>query len=164
MKKKLLFILILILSACSSSENNGSYSKSAVVENNLSRSIKSPWQQIDSDGSDFAFNNYKSNRIFIFNSACRKFDLSNLPNLTNSILTGINNVETFEKTTTTHQERAAMLVVAKGSVDGVTRFFRVLTTQKNNCIYDYALISTSYDNLTIDTADFNNFIQLLKLN
>ena len=164
MKKNYLFILILTLSACSSSENNGAYNKSTNVENNLSLAIKSPWQQIESNGSDLAFNNNKSNSIFIFNSACRKFELSNLPNLTNSILTGINNVETFEKTTTTHQEREAMLVVAKGSVDGITRYFRVLTTQKNNCIYDYALISASQEDLIKDTNDFNKFIELLKLN
>ena len=164
MKKIYLFILILILSACSSSENNGAYTKSTSVENQLSRVIKSPWQQIESNGSDLAFNNNKSGSIFIFNSACRNFDQSNLSNLTNSILTGINNIETFEKTATTHQERAAMLVVAKGSVDGIMRFFRVLTTQKNNCIYDYALISASLEDLTKDTKDFNNFIELLKLN
>jgi len=164
MKKILLFILITVLSACASSENNGAYTKSKTVENNLSRAIKAPWKQIDSDGSDLAFNNSKSNSIFIFNSACRKFDPSNLPTLTNSILTGIDDVEISEKTTTTHQDREAVLVVAKGNVDGVTRYFRVLTTQKNNCIYDYALISTTQAHLAKDTKDFNNFIQLLKLN
>lgn len=163
MKKKLLFLFISILSACSSSENNGSYTKSKTVENNLGQAIKLPWIQIDSDGSDLALNNKNSNSIFIFNSACRKFDSSNLPTLTNSILTGIDNVEVSEKTATTHQDRDAVLVVATGAVDGVSRFFRVLTTQKNNCIYDYALISTTEKNLLKDTKDFNLFIQLLKL-
>ena len=164
MKKILLFILITILSACSSSENNGLYTKSKTVENNLSRDIRAPWAKIESEGSDLAFNNNKSNSIFIFNSACRKFDPTNLPNLTNSILAGINQVETIEKTTTTHQEREAVLIVAKGDVDGITRFFRILTTQKNNCIYDYALISTTEAHLKKDTKDFNKFIELLKLN
>lgn len=164
MKKILLLILITVLSACSSSENNGAYTKSKLVENNLSKAIKKPWSKIDSAGSDLAFTNKKTNSIFIFNSACRKFDPSNLPTLTNSILTGIDNVEILEKTTTTHQDRDAVLVVAKGTVDGIARYFRILTTQKNNCIYDHALISTSEANLKKDTADFNNFIQLLKLN
>lgn len=164
MKKILLLILITVLGACSSSENNGAYSKSKTVENNLSKAIKKPWFQIDSEGSDLAFNNKATNSIFIFNSACRKFDPSNLPTLTNSILTGIDNVEILEKTTTTHQEREAVVVVAKGTVDGIARYFRILTTQKNNCIYDHALIATSEKNLQKDTADFNKFIQLLKLN
>lgn len=163
MKKILLLIFITILSACSSSDN-GAYSKSKLVENNLSKAIKSPWSAIDSAGSDLAFSNKDTNSIFIFNSACRKFDPSNLPTLTNSILTGIDNVEIMEKTMTTHQERDAVVVVAKGMVDGIARYFRILTTQKNNCIYDLALISTSEANLKKDSADFNNFIQLLKLN
>lgn len=164
MKKILLLILITVLSACSSSENNGAYSKSKLVENNLSKAINRPWSQIDSEGSDLAFNNKSTNSIFIFNSACRKFDPSNLPTLTNSILTGIDSVEILEKSSTTHQERDAVVVVAKGTVDGISRYFRILTTQKNNCIYDYALISTSEANLKKDTVDFNKFIQLLKLN
>jgi len=164
MKKILLLILITVLSACSSSENNGAYSKSKLVENNLSKAIQKPWSQIDSEGSDLAFNNKSTNSIFIFNSACRKFDPSNLPTLTNSILTGIDGVEILEKFSTTHQERDAVVVVAKGTVDGISRYFRILTTQKNNCIYDHALISTSEANLKKDTVDFNKFIQLLKLN
>lgn len=163
MKKILLLILITILGACSSNES-GAYSKSKSVENNLSKAIKTPWSEIDNEGSDLAFSNKKTNSIFIFNSACRKFDPSNLPTLTNSILTGIDNVEMMEKTMTTHQGREAVIVVAKGTVDGIARYFRILTTQKNNCIYDYALIATSEANLKKDTADFNNFIQLLKLN
>lgn len=164
MKKKLALIFIAILSACSSSENNGSYTKSNKVEDNLSSKIKSPWIKIESEGSDLALRNSKSHSIFIFNSACRKFDSSNLPTLTNSILTGIDNIEVSEKTATTYQERDAILVIAKGSIDGVVRYFRVLTTQKNNCIYDFAIISSTESHLMEDTKHFNNFIQLIKLN
>lgn len=164
MKKILLLLFITVLAACSSSENNGAYTKSKSVENNLSKAIKRPWSEIDSAGSDLAYSNKATSSIFIFNSACRKFDPSNLPTLTNSILTGIDNVEIMEKIGLTHQDREAVLVVAKGTVDGISRYFRILTTQKNNCIYDYALIATSEANLKKDTADFNKFIQLLKLN
>ena len=164
MKKLLFLTFITVLSACSSNENNGAYTKSKLVENNLSKNVKSPWKEIANEGSDLAFNNKNTNSFFIFNSACRKFDPSNLPTLTNSILTGIDNVEIMEKASTIHQDREAVLVVAKGTVDGIARYFRILTTQKNNCIYDYALISTSHALLIKDTADFNNFIQLLKLN
>lgn len=165
MKIPFLLILMVILAACSSSEtDSGAYKKSTLVENQLSKSLKAPWKEVNNAGSDLALSNNKTNSFFIFNSACRRFDPSNLPTLTNSILTGIDNVEFIEKTMTTHQDREAVLVIAKGSVDGIERFFRILTTQKNNCIYDLALIATSADNLKKDTADYNNFIQLLKLN
>lgn len=163
--KNLLLIVLLLLVACSSSEtDNGAYTKSSTVENKLSKNVKQPWKEVENQGSDIALNNKTTNSFFIFNSACRKYDPSNLPSLTNSILTGISNVEILEKTIVQHQDRDAALVIAKGSVDGIERYFRILTTQKNNCIYDFALISTSQANLDKDTNDFNKFIQQLKLN
>ena len=160
---KKLFLLLLILSACASSDN-GAYSKSETVKDELSKSISLPWKKINDEGSDLALTNRNTNSFFLFNSACRKYEASTLSVLTASMLTGIDNVEYIEKTNTTHQDREAALVIAKGSMDGVERFFRILTTQKNNCIYDYALISTSMKNLEKDSVDFNKFIQLLKLN
>lgn len=163
--KNLILICLLFLVACSSSEtDNGAYTKSTAVEDKLTKTIKAPWKEVENQGSDIALNNQKTKSFFIFNSACRRYDPSNLPSLTNSILTGISNVEIVEKSIVQHQERDAALVIAKGSVDGVERFFRIMTTQKNNCIYDFALISTSQANLDKDTVDFNKFIQLLKLN
>jgi hypothetical protein len=161
----LLFMFSIFLISCSSSEtDNGAYSKSTLVEDSLSKNIKAPWIKVSNEGSDLALNNKRTNSFFIFNSACRKFDPSNLPTLTNSILTGIDNVEINEKSITTHQDREAVLVIAKGSVDGIERYFRILTTQKNNCIYDLALIATTAEKLEKDTVDFNKFIQLLKFN
>jgi hypothetical protein len=160
---KKLLLLLFILSACASSDN-GAYSKSETVKDELSKNIPLPWKKIDDEGSDLALTNKNTNSFFLFNSACRKYEASTLSVLTASMLTGIDNVEYKERTSTTHQDRDATLIVAKGSMDGVARFFRILTTQKNNCIYDYALISTSMKNLELDTADFNKFTQLLKLN
>nr|BDT27005.1 hypothetical protein BHI3_04710 [Bacteriovorax sp. HI3] len=163
--KNFFLISLLFIIACSSSEtDSGAYTKSATVENHLSKTLKAPWKEIDNQGSDLALSNTKTNSFFIFNSACRRYDQSNLPTLTNSILSGISNVEISEKTIVSHQGRDASLVIAKGAVDGVERYFRILTTQKNNCIYDFALISTGQKNLDKDTPDFNKFIELLKLN
>lgn len=163
--KKILFLFIFILASCSSSEtDSGAYTKSTTVENRLSKKIPAPWIEVKNEGSDLALNNKTTGSFFIFNSACRKYDPSNLPTLTNSLLTGINNLEIIEKSMITHQDRDASLVIAKGSIDGVERFFRLLTTQKNNCIYDFALIATNKKNLEKDTIAFNNFIQLLILN
>lgn len=163
--KKFLLLFLLILVSCSSSEtDNGAYTKSTSVENRLSKQVPSPWSEVKNEGSDLALNNKTTKSFFIFNSACRRYDPSNLPTLTNSLLTGINNLEILEKTMITHQERDASLVIAKGSIDGVERFFRLMTTQKNNCIYDFALIATTQKNLEKDTVSFNKFIQLLILN
>ncbi|MBC7429525.1 MAG: hypothetical protein H7336_12985 [Bacteriovorax sp.] len=160
---KKLFLLLVLVTACSSADN-GAYTKSKLVKDNLTKSIAAPWIPVEDEGSDLALNNTITKSFFLFNSACRKNELSNLSVLTNSMLAGINNVEYIEKKQINFQDRDASMVIAKGSIDGIERYFRILTTQKNNCIYDFALIATSMANLNHDSNDFNNFSQLLKLN
>ncbi len=160
---KKLFFVFLLITACSSTDN-GAYTKSTSVQDQLTATLKTPWVPVNDEGSDLALNNTSTNSYFLFNSACRKFESSNLSVLTNSMLTGIDNVDYISKEKTSHQGRDANLVIAKGSMDGVERFFRIMTTQKNNCIYDFALISTTMASLTKDTPDFNKFIQQLQLN
>jgi hypothetical protein len=166
MKKLLPLIFIVIatvLTSCASNDN-GRYTKSDHVTNTLEKKIQKPWKEIKSEGSDFALTNTNSNSFFLFNSSCRKFEASNLNTLTASILTGLDNLEIIERASATHQDREAVLVTAKGKLDGITRFFKILTTQKNSCIYDYVLIATNQKNLDTDTADFNSFTQSIKLN
>ena len=166
MEKRILFFILILLSSCSAfqSDDNGRYTKSENVKNNIGEP-KAPWRSVQkNEGSDFALNNVKTNSIFLFNSSCRKFEASNLNTLTASILTGINDLEIIEKSTTTYQGREAMKIIAKGQLDGITRFFNILTTQKNYCIYDYVLIAIDRKSLDNDTADFNRFTQLIELN
>lgn len=166
MNKLLPFTFIVIatvLTSCASSDS-GRYTKSDHVTNALAKKIQEPWKEIKSEGSDFALTNTNSNSFFLFNSSCRKFEASNLNTLTASILTGLDNLEIIERTSVTHHDREAVLVTAKGKLDGITRFFKILTTQKNSCIYDYVLIATNKKNLDTDTADFNSFTQSIKLN
>lgn len=151
--------------SCSSNDiDDGVYSKSTTVDLNSKLLIKAPWSEVQNDGSDLALLNSKTKSYFLFNSACRKYESSNLNTLTASILSGISNLVYIEKEKTIHQDREAMLVTAEGNIDGVSRFFQVLTTQKNNCIYDYALIANSKKNLEIDSISFKKFINLIKLN
>ncbi|MBC7715173.1 MAG: hypothetical protein H7177_17645 [Rhizobacter sp.] len=160
---KKLFILLILVTACSSADN-GAYVKSKTVNNQLTANLKAPWVAVEDEGSDLALNNKNTKSFFLFNSACRKNEMSNLSVLTNSMLAGINNVDYIERKQIQFQDRDASVVIAKGSIDGIERFFRILTTQKNNCIYDFALIATSMKNLQKDSEDFDKFSQLLKLN
>lgn len=146
------------------SQDAGNYSKSTNVENKIAKMNLSPWSYVKSEGSDFSLFNNLTKSYFLFNSACRKNELSTLKTLTSSMFAGIENVEFIEKSMTTHQDRDAALVIASGKVDGVTRYFRILTTQKNSCIYDYVLISTNKTTLDKDTTDFNSFTQYIILN
>jgi len=159
---KLKFIpLLLILSSCGffQTQETGNYSKSTTVENRMVMMNLKPWTQVKNEGSDFTLFNNLTKSYFLFNSACRKNELSTLKTLSTSMFAGIEDIEIVEKTMTTHQDRDAALVIASGKVDGITRYFRVLTTQKNSCIYDFVLIAVNEITLNKDTTDFNSFTQ-----
>jgi hypothetical protein len=158
--KKLFLVALFILSSCSlfQSEDSGRYTKSNAVENRLEKISVVPWKKTKTEGSDFALN------YFLFNSSCRKFDASDLNSLTTSILTGLTELTIVKREKVIHQDRDAVLVIAHGKLDGITRYFRILTTQKNNCIYDLVLIATNKKNLEADTEDYSNFVQLIELN
>lgn len=161
--KRLMPLLFIFLFSCASSDN-GTYEKSNNIENNLKKYVSLPWTETQTEGSDFALFNQRSKSFFLINSACRKFEVSSLNALTSSMLAGIERLEFLERETINYQERDAQLIVAKGTIDGVSRFFRIMTTQKNNCIYDFVLISTNKKNLDTDTVNFNQFINYIKLN
>ncbi len=158
MKTLFLIILALLFTACSSTEN-GPYKKSKQVDNQLEENVPSPWREVNAEGSDYALQNRLTNSFFLFNSACRKYEGSNLNTLTSSILTGIEDLKIIEKKNSTYQEREAAEVLASGKLDGVERFFKIITIQKNNCIYDYVLISTSKKNIETDLLTMKDFMQ-----
>lgn len=161
--KNLIFILIaLIFSACSS--DSGAYRKSDNIINHLTKNIPRPWNEISSEGSDYALQNANSKSIFLFNSSCRKYEASSLSVLTSSILTGIEDLKITDKKNTSYQNREAAEVTANGKLDGIARFFKIITLQKNNCIYDYILIATSSKNLENDSGDLKIFLERIILN
>lgn len=153
---------MITLTACSS--DSGTYKKSTNIVNHLTRNVPRPWSEINSEGSDYALQNNKTKSIFLFNSSCRKYEGSNLNALTSSLLTGIEDVNMTEKKNTVYQEREALEITANGKLDGVARYFKIITLQKNNCIYDYMLISTSAKNLEADSVDLKTFLERIILN
>jgi len=124
----------------------------------LISSLPKPWTEISAEGSDYALSNEITQSIFLFNSACRKYESSNLNALTSSILAGLDELKILDKKNIFHQQREAVEVLASGKLDGVLRYFKIVTTQKNNCIYDYVLISKSLKKLEEDTPSMNIFL------
>lgn len=161
MKHIIFFTFIILISACSS--QTGVYKKSEEVNNTLIKNISSPWSELNAEGSDYALSNNETHSIFLFNSACRKYEGSNLSALTSSILSGMEELKILNKKNTYYQEREAVEVLASGKLDGVLRFFQIITIQKNNCIYDYILISTNLKNLELDSPAMKSFLQRIIL-
>lgn len=80
------------------------------------------------------------------------------------MLAGISELNINERKDIFYQDREAVEVAASGKLDGIQRFFRIITTQKNNCIYDYILISTNQKNLDADTPALRLFLERIILN
>ena len=161
--KYFLFLLFFIFNISCSTES-GAYKKSSNINNQLKNAVPAPWLEINAEGSDFALQNKITKSLFLFNSACRKYEASTLSALTSSILAGIEDVKITEQNNVLYQERNAVEISALGKLDGILRFFKITTVQKNNCIYDYVLISTTKKNLDIDTPALNIFLQRIILN
>lgn len=162
MRLLLSLFIILVFVSCSSTETSV-YKKSTSVTNNLKNNLPKHWREINPESSDYALENSDTKSLFIFNSACRKYEGSNLSTLTSSILAGINDLKILEKKSSFYQEREAAEVMASGNIDGVERFFKIITIHKNNCIYDYVLISTSHKNLTNDSPSLQYFLTRIML-
>jgi hypothetical protein len=166
MKILILLTFTLILNGCSliTPTESGNYKKSLTVSNNLSGHLPSAWTQISNESADFAILNNLTHSVFLFNSACRKFEASDLNSLVSSMLTGVEIVKTIEKKFISYQNRDAIDMTVLGKVDGIERYFHLLTTNKNNCIYDFVLISTNEKYLNEDGHYFQDFIQRIKIN
>lgn len=165
MMKYLYSILILFsLVACSSNdEGRGVYKKSTKYVNLLEKNIPTTWREISSAGADYALENKITNSIFVFTSACRNYDQSSLNNLTSSMLSSLGKPTILEKKKLNHQGRESEIIKFQTKVDGISRYLYTLTLQKNDCIYDYALIATSAKNLDIDLEDFIRFTNAIVL-
>jgi hypothetical protein len=166
MKIFILAILLPVACSCSlfTSSESGSYKKSATIHNHLLEKTPAPWVIINNETSDFAITNTSTRSVFILNSACRKFEANNLNSLTTAMLAGVEVIRVLDKKIISYQARDAMDMTVLGKVDGVERFFHLMTIQKNNCIYDFVLISTSEKNLNNDNNDFLGFIQRIEIN
>jgi hypothetical protein len=159
-------LFFLTISSCSffTANETNTYNKSSNIQNSLTNNLPANWEMINKNSSDFAISNKISHSVFILNSACRKYEAGNLNSLTTAMLSGIDIIKTIENKTISYQGRDAIDLTVLGKVDGVERYFHILTTQKNNCIYDLVLISTSEKNLKEDNRDFQGFIQRIELN
>lgn len=163
--KKIIFLLF-ILTACSSTEEkiSGVYTRSTSYQDQLSKSLPSQWKKVPGPSADLVLENARSKSMFIFISACRKNEASSLSTLSSSLISGLDDIDITDSQNIEHQGRAAIRSKMKASIDGVERHFILMTTQKNNCIYDYALISSSLNNLEKDTKDYDRFIEQIILN
>lgn len=110
------------------------------------------WVQVDSDQSDFAYKNIKSNSFLIINSNCKKYIANSLKGLTATMLSNITDLTIEKQTTHILKKREALSTYASGKVDGIKTHLVIITIKKNRCIYDFILISASKDSMAMDNS------------
>jgi hypothetical protein len=166
MKFSFLLIVALFLTSCGlfTSNENGTYIKSKTVINQFEQNLPREWTKIKSEGSDFAISNSGTSSVILFNSACRKFESSTLNALASSLLSGIEDIKIISRNRIKIAERDAEEIKASGKVDGVETYMAVSIVQKNFCIYDYVLISSSLSRLNNDYSVYLNLINGIKIN
>lgn len=153
-----IIICLPFLSSCSffgSSDDNGVYTKSPFIKSNY---VLNNWKTSSKQkGADLVLEKKKSQSLIVLNSNCRKNQFTSLENLKTSLMNGIENVEVIDEKATTLHDREAIESSFSGSVDGVKRFMKLVVFQRDNCIYDIFLISSSLKKFESDQKDFEKF-------
>lgn len=158
--RTLLFSLFLAsLAACSFGTNKQTY-KSDSHEVHFNHK---DWSQVDSSDADIVFVSEASKSTLLLNSLCQKYDATSLEHLVSNMLGGIDEVEIEKKENKTYADRKSLRTYAKGSIDGVPIFLLIQTVRKNECIYDFILISTSSSLRDRDKNSFEHFLKSTKL-
>jgi hypothetical protein len=121
------------------------------------------WEKISPNFSDMAFRNSNSQSIIFINSICDKYIEVDLNHLTDNILQGIENLKIEEKKEIMFADRKALRIDANGTFDGVPTFLDFLTLRKNNCVYDFVLVSSKKDGRQNDIAVFERLLQTVNI-
>lgn len=123
------------------------------------------WTSISPDVADAAYLNNASGSIITSNSQCKKYEKSTLDQLAENIIrgSGIENIEIIEKKPITFSERDALQMIVQGKADGVKTFLNLLTLRKNNCVYDFILVSNSEKSFSKDQKTFERFLKTVNI-
>jgi len=152
----LIILMGVLISSCSLVSNSESVEKSK----NLSLNFRnSSWGKIDSEKADYAFKHKKSRSIMVINSLCKKYDQTTLEQLTENILSGLQESKTTDKETLRLFDRESLRTKASGKLDGVTTHMLIEVVKKDRCIYDFVLITK---NSNLDSKLENDFIELVR--
>ena len=123
----------------------------------------SNWRAIGPDSSDYAFISSKTKSTIIAQSFCKKYHSTSLELMSSTILNGIDDLKTIERKEILLSEREGLRTLAQGAIDGVPIFLNLVSVNKDLCLFDFALISTSAENLKNDEKSFEEFLKGLSL-
>lgn len=152
--------LILLLNSCAlmRTKEIGHKSTSYVI-----KEAPKAWEKIPPGGSDHAFANSKTNSIITANSLCGRYESTSLRQLTNNILSGLDQSSIEESATVPYVGREALRTKARARMDGIPVYLIIKTVRKNECIYDFILISSSDEIRRADSKEFDRMLKSINI-
>ena len=157
---KLFFLIVLSMYASCSFSGKSSDVKSKVLK--LSQNLKN-WEELPPEASDYAFVNPATNSIITVNSLCGKYASTSLRHLTENLMGGIDDIQTTQRQTLNFVGREALWSEITGKTDGVPVYLIVQIVRKNECIYDFILISATEEVRTKDIVDFKKLLSTVSI-
>jgi hypothetical protein len=148
------FLICIFISSCSflgSSPDNKS-------EHYTIKQAPLDWKILPPGGSDHAFSNEETFSIITINSLCGRYESTSLKQLTYNILGGLDNPTLDESSSVQYNNREALRSNATAKIDGIEVFLTVKILRKNECIYDFILISTTPESRSLDTPAFDQLL------
>ncbi len=152
-------IALAIFAACSFSGKSTDI-KSSVLK--ISKNLKN-WETLPPEASDYAFVNPATNSIITVNSLCGKYASTTLRHLTENLMGGIDHIQTTKRESLNFVGREALWSEITGKTDGVPVYLIVQIVRKNECIYDFILISATEEVRTKDIVDFKKLLSTVSI-
>jgi len=112
-------------------------------------------------GPDEFFQNEKTQSLISLNSMCRRYPDSSLETLMKQLFSPLSEVEVLENAKTLLDEREALLKRVKGKLDGVDVEAEFIIMRKNECLFDFSLISRN-SITSDDRVDFEKFYRAFR--
>ena len=120
---------------------------------------KSRWQSAATGKEGFHFfQNPSSGSMIGVDSVCKRYQESSLETLSKSLTRPIDNTVVTEQKKIELDGREALETRAMGTVDGVDVEALFMIFRKNNCLFDFSLISRNRVK-TEDENDFRKFVE-----
>jgi hypothetical protein len=123
------------------------------------------WRRVsgsDSD-ADFAFQNEVNKSYIYVESVCHKYQDVSLIKLSAKLLEHFTAPEILKQDSLNYQKREALKTLARGKLDGVTVDLTFVNLKKNDCLYDFVMITPKANSLSESRIQFETFLSSVEI-
>ena len=152
---KLLFSIVIFLSGCAGASFDGQVYRDHGVSFRVG-TLGPGWERFRIADAALAFRHGSSGTI-VANATCKDIEDVPLDVLTNQAVFGVSDKHELSRTDVTLDGRLARRTQITGTMDGVPVALDLVVMKKNNCVFDFQLVSSPSDFAARQT----DFVRLL---